>query len=178
MVEPGRGELPQGRLLRQGAIKHPPQTSSAWGKTEQDLVNLGAAVHHEHTGPWGDAHTRAVLGLARMSMDIPKRGGWTSQRGHPQEGGLSAGTPLGSLLDRVILASRGSTFSITGGGKDQSVFLTASSIQPRGCLTHRTCHHCSEQLFSLWFPPMKGTIPGWTRWMRPLLGSALLTCLS
>ena len=79
---------------RQGAIKHPLQTSSAWRKTEQDPVTLGAAVPHEHTGPWGDAHVRAVLGLARMSMDIPKRRDGHPKEDIPKRGGVSLLAPL------------------------------------------------------------------------------------
>lgn len=42
------------------------------------------------------------------------------------------------------------------------------TVQPRGCPTHRMGHHCPEQLFSLWFPPMRGgCIPFWARRCSP-----------
>lgn len=106
-------------------------------------MTLGAAGPHEHIGP---------ARCARLGKDEHRRlqeGGWTCQRGHPQEKHLSAGSPLGWLLHGVILTSHGSTFSMAGAGRDQPVFLTASPTQPRGCLTHGMWHRCSEQLVSV-----------------------------
>lgn len=94
-------------------------------------MTLGGAVPQQHTGPRG-MHS-CVLGLARVSVDVPKRG-----EGHPEKDIPSdAPTVRGLSVGRAVLHSHGGTFSITGAGM---------------------WHHCSEQLLSV--PTDEDTAPG------------------
>lgn len=63
-------------------------------------------------------------------MGIPKRGDGCPKEDIPRGGCLSAGIPLGWQLDGVILASHGSTFSITGAGRDESAVVHTAQRVP------------------------------------------------
>ena len=93
-MEPGRGELPHGQLLRQGAIKHPAANKLCLEKDGAGPGNpWGCCAPRAHRSLGGCTHTCCTW-LGKDEHGHPQEG-WTSQRGHPQEGGSLCWHPSG-----------------------------------------------------------------------------------
>lgn len=90
---------------------------------QRDPAGPRGGCASEHTGPWGD--TGICVCCAWLGTD--EHGQPREGDGHPKEDSPRVVPrcwhPVGLALGRVILASHGSAFSITGAAREQPAVL-------------------------------------------------------